>query len=182
VTQVDRHLLAIVGGGFPAVETDLEVGEYVIALRSQGFIGVIATNRRLLAVHSRSGEFAELRYRISEKPVGTDAIYVLDRLAIVELRTRLVGFSVDLGIWVGLGLGPGERPLSIDADGSIATVVTPRRAIAFSSRSSGFVEEPLGPEEDVERTSFSDASVTLVLPGKILIYRAGDKRWSSLIR
>jgi hypothetical protein len=182
VTQVDQHLLAIVGAGLLPVETDLELGEYVIALRSRGFVGVIATNRRLLAVHSRSGEFAELRYRIAEKPVDANSIYVLDRLAVVELHTRVVGFSVGLGTWVELGLGPGEEPRKIEADGNIATLVTPRRAIAFSAHSSGFVEQPLGPTEDVESASFSDASVTLVLPAKILIYHAGDNRWSSLIR
>lgn len=182
MTQVDRHLIAVVGADSPAVETDLELGESVIALRSRGFVGVIATNRRLLAVHSRSAGFAELRYRIAEKPVDADAIHVLDRLALVELHTRLVGFSAELGIWVGIGLGPGEHPRKIDADGNIAAVVTPRRAIAFSSRSKGFVEEPLSPEEDVERASISDASVTLVLPHKILIFRAGDSRWSSLTR
>jgi hypothetical protein len=182
VTQVDRRLIAVVGAGFAPVETDLELGESVIALRSQGFVGVIATNRRLLAIHSRAASFAELRYRIAEKPVDADSIHVLDRLALVELHTRLAAFSPELGVWVGLGLGPGEQPRTVQAEGNIATVVTPRRAIAFSSRSKGFVEEPLSPEEDVERTSISDASVTLVLPHKILIFRAGDGRWSSLSR
>ena len=182
LTQVDKHLIAVVGGGFPAVETDLDVGEYVIALRSHGFVGVIATNRRMLAVHSRSADFAELRYRIAEKPVEPDSIHVLDRIAVAELSTRLVGYSVSLGTWVELGLGPGEHPRRIDGEGNVATLVTPRRAIAFSSRSSGFVEEELGPADDVESASFSDASVTLVLPSKILIFHAGDNRWSSLLR
>jgi hypothetical protein len=182
LTQVDRHLIAVVGVGFAAVDTDLELGESVIALRSRGFVGVIATNRRLLAIHSRATSFSELRYRIAEKPVDADAIHVIDRLAIVELHTRLVAYSPEVGIWVGLGLGPGEHPNKIDAEGNIAAVVTPRRAIGFSSRSKFFVEEPLSPEEDVESTSISDASVTLVLPHKILIFRSGDSRWSSLIR
>jgi hypothetical protein len=182
LTQVDRHLIAVVGVGFAAVETDLELGETVLALRSRGFIGVIATNRRLLGIHSRATNFAELRYRIAEKPVEPDAIHVLDRLAVAELHTRLVAFSPEVGSWIALGLGPGEHPTKIEADGSIAAVVTPRRAIAFSARSEGFVEEPLSPEEDVEGASISDTSVTLVLPHKILIFRAGDRRWSSLIR
>src|SRR5262249_28881966 len=147
-----------------------------IALRSRGLVGVIATNRRMLAIHSRASEFAELRYRIREKPVDANDIHVLDRLALVELNTRLVGYAPDLGIWVELGLGPNERPSAFEGQGGIAAVVTPRRAIGFSSRSSGFVEEPLSPKEDVERASFSDASVTLILPHKILIFRAGDVR------
>ena len=183
VTQVDRHLIAVVGSGVPPVETDLELGEYVVALRSQGFVGVIATNRRLLAVRSQGADFAELRYRIAEKPVQPDAIHVLDRLAVAELGTRLVGFTIENTNWVSLGLGPGEKPRRIEADGgNIAVLVTPRRAIAFGSRSSSFVEETLLPEEDVERVSTSDASITLVLPNKILIFHNGDGRWTSLIR
>ncbi|MFI5314823.1 MAG: hypothetical protein ACHQ6T_03925 [Myxococcota bacterium] len=180
--QVDRHLIAVAGVGFAAIETDLELGETVVALDSRGFVGVIATNHRLLGVGARSSQFAELRYRIAEKPVDANAVHVLDRVALVELHTRLVGFSAELGGWFELGLGPGEYPRRIDGEGGIAAMVTPRRAIAFSSRSSGFVEESLGPEEDVEGTTFSDASVTLILPHKILIFRAGDNRWSSLIR
>jgi hypothetical protein len=67
---VDRKIIGVVGVGFAAVEVDLELGERVIANRSQGFLGVVATNRRLLAIGSRETNFSELRYRIAEKPVG----------------------------------------------------------------------------------------------------------------
>jgi hypothetical protein len=180
VTQVDNHLIAVTSRG--SIETDIELGESVIAFRSQGFVGVIATNRRLLAVQSRSTDFAEIRYHLAEKPVSPDAIHVLDRLAVVELATRLVGFTPELGNWVELDLGPGEHPRKIDADGNIAAIVTPRRAIAFSSRSLGFIAEPLSPQEDVEEASFSDAAVTLVLAHKVLIFHAGASQWSSITR
>ena len=180
--MVDRKIIGVVGVGFAAVEVDLELGERVIANRSQGFMGVVATNRRLLAIGSRESNFSELRYRIAEKPVGPNQIYVLDRLALVDLSTRLVAFSQQVGSWVEIGLGPGEQPRQVVADGNIATVITPRRAIAVSPRSLGFVEFGLSPKEDVERVSTGDASVTLILPHRILIYRENDKTWSSLIR
>jgi hypothetical protein len=179
---VDRKIIGVVGAGFGTVEVDLELGEQVIANQSQGFLGVVATNRRLLAIGSRESNFSELRYRIAEKPVGPDQIHVLDRLALVELATRLVAFSQQVGSWVEIGLGPNEHPRQVVADGNIATVITPRRAIAVSPRSQGFVEFGLSPEEDVERASTGDASVTLVLPHRILIFHEGDKTWSSLIR
>jgi hypothetical protein len=182
VIQVDRHLIGIAGSGFPTIETDLELDEYVIALQAHGFVGVIATNHRLLALSSRSAQFAEIRYRLAEKPVDPDGIHVLDHMAVVELATRLLGFSPRSGIWVSIGLGPGEHPRRIDGEANIAAIVTPRRAIGFSSLSAGFVEEPLGPLERVESASFSDVTVTLVLEHKVLIFRAGDNRWSSLIR
>ena len=172
----------MVGAGFAAVEVQLELGEQVIAIRTRGFMGVVATDRRLLAIGSRESNFSELRYRIAEKPVGANQIHVLDRLALVELSTRLVAFSQQLGNWVELDLGPNEKPRQIVADGNIATVITPRRAIAVSPRSAGFVEFGLGPRENIERAALGDASVTLVLPNRILIFREGDKTWSSLIR
>jgi hypothetical protein len=171
---VDYRIIAVVGVGFSSVEADLELGEQVVAIRTQGFMGVIATNRRLLAIGSRENNFSELRYRIAEKPVGASQIHVLDRLALVELSTRLVAFSQRVGSWVELDLGPGERPRQVVADGNIAT--------AGSPLSQGFIEFSLSPKEDVERASLGDASVTLVLPHRILIFREGDKTWSSLIR
>jgi hypothetical protein len=64
----------------------------------------------------------------------------------------------------------------------VAVVVTPRRAVAFSPLSNGFIEYPLTPGESPERSTLGDDSVTLILPHRILIFRAGDKRWSSLNR
>jgi hypothetical protein len=182
VTIVDDKIIGVVGAGFAAVVVRLELGEQVIGVRSQGFMGVVATNRRLLAIGSRETNFSELRYRIREKPVGLNQIHVLDRLALAELSTRLVAFSQQLGSWFELDLGPNEKPRQVVADGNIATVITPRRAIAVSPRSAGFIEFDLSPKEDVERASLGDASVTLVLPHRILIFREGDKTWSSLIR
>ncbi|HXZ85971.1 MAG TPA: hypothetical protein VEI82_10830 [Myxococcota bacterium] len=170
------------GVGFAAVETDLELGEYVIAMDSQGFVGVIATNYRLLAIHSRATFFAELRYRIAEKPVDPYGIHVGARIALVELHTRAVGFSAELGRWVEIGLGPNEYPRSFEVEENMGVIITPRRALGFSARSAGFVEIDLSPQETVERASLGDASVTLVLPHKILIFRLGDKIWTSLIR
>lgn len=182
VFQVDNHLIGVAGAGFPTIVTDLELGEYVIALRAHGFVGVIGTNHRLLAIHSRSGSFAELRYRIAEKPVEPWDIHVYDRMALVNLSTRLVAYSPRSGSWLALGMGPNEEPREIRADSNVAAIVTPRRAIGFSALSNFFVEQPLGPFEVVQGVSLSDVSVTLLLPHKVLIFRAGDNRWSSLIR
>jgi len=182
LVEVDRHLIAVVGVGFAAVETDLEIGEYVIAMDAQGLVGVIATNFRLLAISSRATYFAELRYRIAEKPVDPNGLHVGTRVALVELHTRAVGFAPELGRWIEVGLGPNEYPRSFEVEENMGLVVTPRRAIGFSARSSGFVVTLLSPQEVVERASFGDASITLVLPHKILIFRLGDKIWASLYR
>jgi hypothetical protein len=182
IAVVDHKLIAVVGVGFAAVEERLGLGEQVLAVRSRGFVGVVSTNRRLLAISSRSNIFAELRYRVSEGNIGEDALHVGDRLALVELPTRIVAFTPFGGGWFELSLGPGETPRRVEAEADVAAVVTPRRAIAFSPRLRSFVQFPLTPDEDVERASLSDESITLILPHRILVFRDGDEFWTSVNR
>ncbi len=174
-------MIAVVAGGASVVRK-LELGEAVVELQSQGLIGVAITTRRMLAIHPRAGDFAELRFRISEGPGSIGALHLRDRLLIAELPTRLVAFTARPASWYQLSLGPGEKPREVLSDENVAAIVTPRRAIGFSALSNGFVEFTLLPTEDLERSTVSDDSVTLVLPHRILVFRAGDKRWSSLNR
>jgi hypothetical protein len=182
LTQVDDRILAVTAAGFAAVLAPLELGESVVALRSQGNVGVAVTSRRLLAIQARAANFVQLRYRVSETPPGEDDLHVRDRLIVAALPARILAFSAQIAAWRELGLGPGEKPIEVLADQNVAVVVTPRRAVAFSPLSNGFIEYPLSPGESPERSTLGDDSVTLILPHRILIFRAGDKRWSSLNR
>jgi hypothetical protein len=174
-------VIGVVASGASVVRK-LDLGEAVVELHSQGLIGVAVTNRRLLAIHPRAADFAELRFRVSEGPGSIGALHLRDRIAVAELPARLVAFSADLASWFELSLGPGEKPREVLSDENVAAIVTPRRAIAFSPRSNGFVEFTLLPTEDLERSTLADDSITLVLPHRILIFRAGDKLWTSLNR
>jgi len=154
----------------------------VIALRSQGNVGVAVTSRRLLATQARAANFVELRYRVSESAPSDQDLEVRDRLIVAAFPARIVAFSPQIAAWQEFGLGPGERPVELIAEQNVAVVVTPRRAVAFSPLSSGFIPYPLTPGEDPERTTLGDDSVTLILPHRVLIFRAGDSRWSSVQR
>ncbi len=182
LTHVDDRVLAVTAAGFAAVLAPLELGETVVALRTEGSIGVAVTSRRLLAVQARAANFAEARYRVSESAPGERDLQIRERLVVVAFPARILAFSPQIASWREFGLGPGEKPIEVLADENVAAVVTPRRAVAFSPLSSGFVEYPLSPGETPERSTLGANSVTLVLPHRILIFRAGDARWSSLIR
>lgn len=160
----------------------LELGESLVALRSQGNIGVAVTTRRLLAIQSRAANFVEMRYRVSEKAPDERNLKVRESLIVAAFPARILAFSAQFAAWREFGLGPGEKPIDVLADENVAAIVTPRRVIAFSPLSSGFVEYPLTPGEDPERSTLGANSVTLILPHRILIFRAGDSRWSSLDR
>jgi hypothetical protein len=163
------------------IET-LELGESIIDLRAQGNVGVAVTSRRLLAIQARAANFTEVRYRVSESPPGGSDLLVQDRLIVAAFPARILAFSPQIADWLEFGLGPGEKPIELFGDENVAVVITPRRAVAFSPLSSGFIEYPLTPGEIPERSTVGDDSVTLVLPHRVLIFRAGDKQWSSLLR
>ena len=182
LSHVDDRVIAVTAAGFAAVIAKLELGESVVTLRNQGNVGVAVTSRRLLATQARAANFVELRYRVSETAPGAHDLEVRDRLIVAAFPARIVAFSPQIAAWQEFGLGPGERPIEVIAEENVAVVVTPRRAVAFSPRSSGFVPYPLAPGEDPERGTLGDDSVTLILPHKILIFRAGDSRWSTLQR
>jgi hypothetical protein len=164
------------------VLSKLELGESVVALRSQGNVGVAVTTRRLLAIQARAANFVELRYRVSESAPSDHDLQVRDRLIVAAFPTRILAFSPQIAAWQEFGLGPGEKPIEVIAEQNVAVVVTPRRAVAFSPLSSGFVPYPLAPGEDPERSTLGDDSITLILPHRVLIFRAGDSRWSSVNR
>jgi hypothetical protein len=175
-------VLAVTAAGFAAVLAPLELGESVVALRSEGNVAVAVTTRRLLAIQARAANFTEIRYRVSEQPPRAMDLEVRDRLIVAIFPARIVAFSPQIADWLQLGLGPGEKPIEVLAEENMAVIVTPRRAIAFSPLSNGFVEYSLTPNENLERATLGDDSVTLILPHRILIFRAGDKLWSSLNR
>jgi len=182
LTHVDNRILAVTAAGFAAVVAPLELGESVVALPHRGNVGVAVTTRRLLAIQARAANFAEVRYRVSERPPDERDLQVRDRLIVATFPARILAFSPQIAAWQEFGLGPGEKPIEVLADQNVAAIVTPRRAVAFSPLSSGFVEYPLSPGEVPERSTLGDDSVTLILPHRVLIFRAGDKQWSSLNR
>jgi len=182
LTHVDNRLIAVTAAGFAAVLAPLELGESIVDLRARGNVGVAVTSRRLLAIQARAANFAEARYRISERPPVAGDLLVRDRLIVAAFPSRILAFSPQIADWLQFGLGPGEKPIEMIGEENVAVVVTPRRAVAFSPLSSGFVEYPLTPGEVPERSTLGDDSVTLILPHRVLIFRAGDKQWSSLNR
>ncbi len=182
LTHVDDRVLAVTAAGFAAVLAKLELGESVVALLSRGNVGVAVTTRRLLAIQARAANFVEVRYRVSEKPPDERDLKIRDRLIVVAFPARILAFTPPVEAWQEFDLGPGEKPIEVLADENVAVILTPRRAVGFSPLSSGFIPYPLSPGESPERSTLGDDSVTLILPHRVLIFRAGDKRWSSLNR
>ncbi len=179
--QVDRRILAVPAEG-SVREVFLQIDERVIALETQGLIGVASTSVRLLGATSKDPGFRELRLRVDERARPAPPIHLGERVAIVVLHRRVTGLGPGASRWFETELNPAETQLEVHADANLAAVVTPLRALAFSVKSGGFVSEPLSPSERIEQVSMQESSITLVTPRRILVFRAGSPRWNSLIR
>ena len=138
LTHVDNRLIAVTAAGFAAVLTQLELGEAIIDLRARGNVGVAVTSRRLLAIQARAANFTEVRYRVSERPPVDGDLLVRDRLVVAAFPSRTSLLAADRRL-AAVRPGPGEKPIDMIGEENVAVVVTPRRAVAFSPLSSGFV-------------------------------------------
>lgn len=181
VVQVDRRVLAV-GANGAFLEIELEIGEQVLESRSQGLVGVVTTNTRLLGASQSAASFRELRYRIEERAALPRHIYLSDRVALVALVNRLAALGPKSGAWNELELGPNEALGHVWIDENLAGATTQRRAIAFAPQSGGFVTVPLSPDETIEQSSLRDSSLLLTTTRRVLIFRAGADRWLAQTR
>jgi len=180
--RVDRRILAIDSRSQRQIEFTLDVDEQLLGLDSRGAVAVVRTSTRLLGLTTEHASFQELRYRLGERRVPPDDVYLGDRVLAVPLDNRLVALSTTTDTWRTLEMGPREGIERALADNNVVGIVTQRRAIGFSVRFPNFVEVTLTPREDIESTSVNDSSITVVTSRRILIYRAGNGVWSDLNR
>lgn len=181
VLRLDRRLVALDAAGASLAELDLELGEEVLALESQGVLGIASTSARLLGFRSGDAGWHELRYRRSEREQPPGRLHLAERIALVALPARVVALTPSSRGWLELDLGPGERAERVLADTNLAAVVTSRRAIGVSAPG-GFAEIGLSPRESVETTSQQDSSISLLTQRRLLVYRAGSSLWLDLPR
>jgi len=176
IVPLERRVLAVNPVTGPVAETALDVNETVLVFRTQGRLGVAVTNRRLLGITSRSAVWAELRLRVSEAEPEPELV-IEDRLALVRLRARVAGITSASPIWNFVELAGDENVREVVSAAQVAAVVTDRRAIGFSA-GSGFVAEPLGSTERLERSSADDRSVQIVTSSRVLVFQKGARRWT----
>jgi hypothetical protein len=176
--QVDRRILAIDSRSNREKEFTLDVNEQLLGLDSRGAVAVVRTNQRLLGLTTEHASWQELRYRVGERRVPPEDVYLGDRVLAVPLDNRLVALSTTSDSWQMLELGAREQMRRALADNNLVAVVTQRRAIAFSVTFPNFVEVTLTPQEEIENTSVNDSSITVVTSRRILIYRAGAGVWT----
>lgn len=174
IQLVGRDLYAIDGRGGNPTER-LRIGEVVRWRGTRGRVGVVLTDRRILAISTHSSRWQSERYLRTEEP---PAEALLGEQVAVLLSSKRV-FSLD-----GLGgtlsvtdLGPQERVITTKLGPNVAVVATNRRALGTAPRLGGFVEIRLTPQEGPFELAVTGNVATLLTKRRLLTFRGPAGSW-----
>jgi hypothetical protein len=177
IVILERELLAIDAEGGGQLEVDLERSERVLWHASRGRVGVVLTDRRVLAAGVGSGSWQTRRFRNSERH-PTDAL-LGDRVALVLTSQRALAFNAGTGNIVEESLGPREIVRLADVGENVGVVVTSRRALGVSPFVGGFFDRKLQLGERLESLDARANLATLTTSRRILIFRATTGGWEA---
>ncbi len=175
IVFLPRHVLAIDAQGGQTRE-QLELNEEVVWWRSRGRVGVVLTDRRILAVGTDSGAWQTERLRLSERI--PDGAFLGDRLAVILTRQRLLAFSSLGRNLVETEIGPNERVTHVEVNSNAGVVLTPRRAIGVSPFVSTLREESLQLGERIESISVRSNVAVIRTQRRLLTFRAPTGSWA----
>lgn len=175
VQVLGRELIAIDAEGGGQRTARLERDEQVLFTRSQGRVGVVVTDRRLLAVATRSGAWQETRFRNGETPPLE--VDLGDRVALALLSQRALGFDGGSRNLIESTLGPRERVVDTAVGQNVVVVATDRRALGLSSDRGGFFEVRLRSGETVESIDAFARHATVSTSQRLLTFRGETASW-----
>jgi hypothetical protein len=163
-----------------SITQKLELGESVQWHESQGAVGVVLTDRRLLAVAANSGAWQQARYGRGETP--PHQVQLGDRVAIAATSDRAVGFDGGSGNLVEYRFGPQESVLATRTGANVGVVATDRKLLGLSPFVGGFFTTPLFVRERIEKISPQPNLVTVTTDRRFLVFRSDTGVWTELNR
>ena len=175
IVVLAREVVAVDAEGGGSLGERLEIGERVLYAKQRGRVGVVVTDRRLLAVTTRSGAWQEARYRSGEAPPSDVALG--DRVALVVTPVRAIGFDGKSGNLIEATIGPQERVLDSAVGQNVAALVSDRRALGVSAARGGFFEVRMRVGERIVDLDALSDTVTLQTSKRLLVFRGPTGSW-----
>jgi hypothetical protein len=175
IVVLERQLLAISATGGGQTQVGIELGEQILWTGSRGRVGIVLSDRRILAVTDRSAAWQETRYRRTESPPA-DVLFG-DRVALMSTRDRVIGLDGGSGNLIEYRLGPQERVLDARVGANVAVAITSREAIGLSPRAGGFFPVAINLKERIESISAKSDIVTITTNRRLLIFRSPTGSW-----
>lgn len=173
---VGRDLFAydLLGTRTPALR--LEIGEDVAWMRASGRVGVVVTDRRLLAVTNNSASWQEVRLRVHES--RPDKALIGKRVALVVTDKRLLGYDGGAGTWLSIDIGPNEQLRDARVGAQTGVVLTDRTAYGLSPDVGGFVGTAMSIQERIEGVRVGANMATISTSRRVLVFRAPIGTWT----
>jgi hypothetical protein len=162
------------GGGSSVVRRRL--GESVLWTGARGRVGVALTDQRVLAIAPNTGGWQEALYERGEAPAH--AAQLGDRVAVVMLPKRVVGFLGTVGRFVQERLGPQEELRALRVGANVAVIVTDRVALGLSPEAGGFFPIRLQLKERIEDVTARSNLATVNTSQRLLVFRSPTGTWA----
>lgn len=175
ILVLPREVAAVDAFGGSRIAEPLELGEVVQWTDARGRIGIAITDRRVLAVSTRSGFWQTTSLRRTETP--PHGALLGGRVAVLATQKRALGFIGSSSSLVESTLGPREWVRDSAAGQNVAVLVTDRRALGISAQSGGFFEVPLRVGEEIVSLSALVNHATLQTTSRLLIFRGPGGSW-----
>ncbi len=174
----DRSVLAVSAEtGAHASRAKLELGEDVLWVGVRGRIGLVVTNRRLLAI-SRTAPVWQFVY-FKARETMPRSILLGERVGLVATSHHLYGITAAGGLLKKRELSPYETVMDDLVAENLAVIVTDRRLIGLSGFAGGFFEEGIGVHEDLDYASISADFATVATDRRLVVFDAESGDWQS---
>jgi hypothetical protein len=182
---VGRDLYAINADGSTLPER-LENGEAVLWRRALGGVGVVLTDRRMLAASTDSSRWQSERFLQFERP--HQRALLDERVAILLTDKRVLSLDCVYGTLAIERLSPNKRVVATELAEAVAVVATElaeavavvatnRRALGTAPRLRGFVAKNLTPREVPLSMSATGNLATVLTARRLLTFRGSAGAW-----
>lgn len=175
IVELEDELLAFDARGGGTTRVRLRLGERVLWRDVQGLVGVVITDVRVLAVAAGSG-WQEAIYERRESPPRQAELG--DRVALVRMPQRVLGYLGSVGRFVEIRLGPQEELRSARVGANVAVVVTSREAHGLSPDAGGFFPIRLQLRERIDDVVARSNLATVHTDQRVLVFRAPTGTWA----
>jgi hypothetical protein len=175
VVKEDVILAVDAEGGGTAVERR-RLAESVLWTGTRGRVGVVLTDQRVLAIAPRSGGWQEALYERGEPPARDAELG--DRVAVVMLRQRVIGFLGTVGRLVQARFGPQEHVRALRVGANVAVIATNREALGLSPEAGGFFPIALHVQERLIDVAAHSNLATVQTSQRLLVFRAPTGTWA----
>ena len=172
-----RDVLAIDGRfGGAVVRERLAPREEVLWAGARGAVGVVVTDRRVLAATVGSSRWSETDIRVHESLPS--AVYLGDRVALVLTDRRVIGIAaMARRRFFEDELGVNETLVDVLVGENVALVLTDRRALGLSGFLSGFFEQAVSLHERIDDIAALADFATVATHRRLLVFNAPSGSW-----